>query len=442
MKRLNRQQLVIIYTVVFLGLMVALVVKGFHKGGVYDADRSNDFRAYHLAAQAVWQGDLVPAFEDDARPFQYPPPFAYLVAPLGLVPYRLGVSLWVLINAALVVTVFRRMDKMLGLAFSSEAKLAGFFLAFRMVESDFSNGNANVLVLSLVMISFDLLRRRRDLLSGVSLGAACLAKVSPIVLVPWMLYKRRWRVLGGVAIVWLVLGGLLPFLLLGPENCRRAWGAWGASTLSSVDVTSARYREEPGQGYVPGQSLRALLHRVLRDADATAHDDDVISIHLLDLSKRSAEFIYYVVGAGVFVLVVLGFRYRNPGLSHGWAAGELAAACVLIPLLGPLSRKAHFVFLWPAAVVGFEAWWRAEGRLKWVGGALWGTALVLVVGTSSDIVGRSASTLLLAYCPYTWAALFLLVLVLYPGFYPRSARRMSGELTSPSSRQGRTPVDR
>ena len=53
MQRLKRQQLVIIYTVVFLGLIVALVVKGFHKGGLYDADRSNDFRAYHLAAQYV-----------------------------------------------------------------------------------------------------------------------------------------------------------------------------------------------------------------------------------------------------------------------------------------------------------------------------------------------------------------------------------------------------
>lgn len=421
---MKRRQLLVIYTIVFLGLLVGLVLKGFHKGGLYDPDRFNDFRAYHLAAEAVWKGDLAPAYEDEARPFQYPPPFAYLVAPFGLLPYRLGVFLWVVMNAALVVLLFRRMDAILGLELSSEAKLAGFLLIFRMLESDFSNGNANVVVLSLVMASFDLLRGRRDLISGVSLGAACLAKVTPIVIIPWLMYKRRWRALSGIALVWAAVGALLPFVLLGPGDCRQAWSAWGASTLSSVDVTSAQYQEEPGQGYVPGQSLRALVHRLLRDSDATAHDDAVISVHVLDLSKRTADTVYYVLGAGVFVLVLAGFRYRNPGLPRGWASGELAAACILVPLVGPLSRKAHFVFLWPAAVAAFEAWWRSEGRLRWVGAGLWIAALLMVVGTSSDVVGRSLSTRLLAYCPYTGAAFCLLALVLYPGFYPRSPRRL------------------
>ncbi|MCI0656778.1 MAG: hypothetical protein L0170_06870, partial [Acidobacteria bacterium] len=144
----------------------------------------------------------------------------------------------------------------------------------------------------------------------------------------------------------------------------------------------------------------------------------------------------YVLGAAIFALVILGFRYRSPGLRSGWTAGELAAVCILIPVLGPLSRKAHFVFLWPAAVVAFEAWWRAEGRLKWIGAALWSAALVLVVGTSPDIVGRSASTWFLAYCPYLWAGLFLFVLVLHPGFYPRSPRWLSGELTPECGEDG------
>ncbi len=426
---MKRQRLLIIYMLVFFGALLILLVKGFHKGGLFDPERFNDFRAYHLAAQAVWEGDLVPAYEDQARPFQYPPSFAYLVAPFGWLSYRAGLFFWVLLNAGLVVILFRRMDAMLGLPFSGEAKLAGFLLALRMLESDFSNGNANLLVLALVMFTFDLSRARRDLLAGVSLGTACLAKVSPIVVVPWVIYRRRWRVCGGIVLVWLVLGGLLPFLQLGSENCQRAWSAWRDSTLVSVDITSDRYQAEPGHGYIPGQSLRALLHRLLRDSDATAHDDEVVSIHLLDLSKRNVDLIYYAAGATVFVLVLAGFRYRNPGMRRGWTAGELAAACALVPLLGPLSRNAHFVFLWPAAVVAFEAWWRATGNTKWAGAVLWAVAFLLVVGTSPDIVGRAASTLLLAYSPYTWAGLCLLVLLVHPGFYPRSSRRLGGELT-------------
>ncbi len=89
---MKRQRLLIIYTLVFFGALLILLVKGFHKGGLFDPERFNDFRAYHLAAQAVWEGDLVPAYEDQARPFQYPPSFAYLVAPFGWLSYRVRAS--------------------------------------------------------------------------------------------------------------------------------------------------------------------------------------------------------------------------------------------------------------------------------------------------------------------------------------------------------------
>ena len=104
---------------------------------------------------------------------------------------------------------------------------------------------------------------------------------------------------------------------------------------------------------MPGQGLRALTHRLVRRSDATAHDGSVRSIHLVDLSKLSADGIYLALGILTLgALLVTSWR-RVPGRGHPFSAVEIAAACAAMALLGPLSRKAHFVLLWPAAVVAF-----------------------------------------------------------------------------------------
>src|SRR5262245_35523128 len=85
---LSQRQLAMAFSLVFLLLALALVQRGLWKGGVFKEGEFNDFRAYHLAAQGVWQCDLRPSYEDERRPNQYPPPFAIFIAPLGLVGYR------------------------------------------------------------------------------------------------------------------------------------------------------------------------------------------------------------------------------------------------------------------------------------------------------------------------------------------------------------------
>ena len=83
--------------------------------------------------------------------------------------------------------------------------------------------------------------------------------------------------------------------------------------------------------------------------------------------------------------------------------------------------------LWPAAVLGFDAFRKTESRrLQRVGAALWSFAFVAVVGTSPDLIGRSLSTRLLAYCPMSWAALALGTLCCVPGFFPQGGRRLLG----------------
>jgi hypothetical protein len=414
-------------------LVVILVQRGLWKGGVFHEGRSNDFRAYHLAAQGVLRGDLTAAFRDQTRPYMYPPTFAILISPLGLLPYRTALVLWTVLNAFLVIYIFRRMDRILGLPLPLVARVAGFFLIYRFLESDFTNGNANVIVLAVVLAGFDWARRHDSTTAGGILSVAILAKVTPVLILPWMVYRRRWKMLGGVFVGLLLLGLVMPGMVLGPQGAAHAWKTWKSVTIDHLDPTSGSYAEEPASGYEPGQSLRALVHRLLRDSDATAHDDTTVSIHLIDLPKQTADVVYLIAAAAMILLALYAAWRRARGAGLGWRPEEIAAACALMVLLAPISRKAHFVALWPAAVLGFEAWRLSGSRLlQRTGLTLWLLALALVVGTSPGFVGRDLSTRLLAHCPMSWAAAALLTLVSVRCFYPRGALESSAVLKEKS----------
>ncbi len=409
-----------VYSFIVIAVVVVLVVRGGTKGG--------DFRAYWLAANGLLDGDLVPAYGDAERPFQYPPFFAFLVAPAAWLPEDVGRWLWSALKGALVLLLFRGVQRKLGLVVSAEAAVAGFFFAVRPLDSDFANGNANVVVLALVLLGFECARLHRDGWGGIAFASGILSKVTPVLLLPWVAVRRRWPLLLRTLVAVALLGWLLPVLALGWGDAHRAWGAWGRGTLSIVDVTSDAYARDAGAGYVPGQSLRALFHRLLRATDATAHDEGkVVSINWVNFDKLTVDGIYLAVSALVLGGVWFAFRRRNPGMRGGWTPGEIAAAIALVPLLAPLSRKAHFVLLWPAAVLAFEAWWRSCGRRRWLGGALWAFALAALVLTSRDVIGRTGSLYAMAYCPYSLASVLLVAILLHPGLHPPAPRSFSLE---------------
>jgi hypothetical protein len=416
------------YTWLFVALAGLLLARGLHKGGLFEEGEFNDFRAYHLAAQGVWERDLAPAYRDALRPYQYPPPFALLVAPFGLLPYRAALPLWVLLNLAVVVFIFRRLEALLGMPLSPESRIAGFILVYRMVESDFANGNANVLVLALALGATSLARRRRPLAGGALLAAAALAKVSPVVGGLWIVYRARWRMLLGAALGLVALGVLLPTLVLGPRGVEEAWGAWRETTV--LPALAARDPEVDGGGHVPGQGLRALLHRLLTPADATSHDGAVVTIHVASLPLAAVDLIHAALSLAIAGALLLASWRRAPGRGLSFQPFEAASALAAMALLGPLSRTAHFALLWPAAVLGFEAWWRLEGRegrrLRLAGSLLWGAALVLVLGTSPGLLGRELAARAEAYCPLSWAAGCLLILLAHPRLYPPRITGLAG----------------
>ena len=382
--------------VILILLLCVLVDRGLRGAGVYDHGRGNRFLASHTAARASIEGDLPRAYAGpDPAPLS--PPMACLAAPLGVLPYPWAAAVWVIINAALAVWIFRAMGAILAIPLGALPRFAGFLLVFRFLESELSSGGQGMIVLALTLGAFAAARRAGDLLSGGVLAAPILAAMSPLVVLAPAVLRRKWGAVVGVAMGAAFLGVFLPLVLLGAGGAREAWSGWYRA-FPGADPIAIR----AAAGGERSQSLRAVIHA---------------------LEPGAGDVIYPGVAAAVTAALLVAAWRRAPGVRLGWGASEISAACAAMALLSPSVELVSFVALWPAAVLGFEAWRKSEGKYtRAAGAALWFGALVLVVGTSPALIGREFESRLVAFAPLVWAAALLLALVTWPGFFPRGGR--------------------
>lgn len=435
--RRHRHVFYVLFLVVTCGLLVQTAAR---KGGLWDPERTNDFLAYHQAARACLDGDLHTAYDHPEKPYQYPPSLAALIVPLGLLSYRAALAIWILMLLVLFLVTFRSLDEVLGAPVKGIDKMMGLLLAFRLLQSDFANSNANTLVLALVVLGFLAVRRDRAVLGGLLLSLAAAIKVFPILLAPWLLYKKRFRLslsfLGGL-VLW---GCLVPGAIVGPRDTLTCYERW----LGDMGGPSAGVAEAPELergAYVAGQSLRTFWFHLLRETDASAHDDDIFTVHVAHLSMTTVENVYRVTG-GLLLLAGLWIFWRR-GHARLFSGPEIALALLLAVVLSPLARKAHFVMIWPAAVLAFSIARVSRGPRRRLLHGAWIAALLLVVFTSPGALGPWLSKRVMAFAPLTWASLLLAAVVVVPplaGWRGRTSDAPCSKM-DPAVFSGETPAE-
>ncbi|MEM7168154.1 MAG: glycosyltransferase family 87 protein [Planctomycetota bacterium] len=387
-------------------LVLALANTGLRKGGAWDPRRFNDFAAYHMSAEAALEGRLHEAYHDTRRPYQYPPTLAALIAPIGHLSYRGGLFIWVLGKALLLAWLLRALPKLITPAPRPLDVLLAFVFCYRFLDSDFANGNANLLCLGVVVAGIVLLRRGKRAAGGFVLALAACIKATPLLFLPWLLLQRRWRQAGGFCLGLVLWGAVAPVAILGSSDYQRCCSTWYEQLLAPMSPLEDRSFDEAPQGYIPGQSLRAMSHRLTLEIDASAHDDRSITINLVDGSPQLANTIY--VGLALALLAVTFYTYRRRRTVGSLA--ELSSIFVLSAVISPLSRKAAFVALLPAAFQARVAVSNSTRHRK-VLEALWWTGFACAALTAPAVVGRETATLLVSYCPATIAGVCLVAIL-------------------------------
>ena len=368
-----------------------------------DLDTPGDYTGFVAFGRAVNDGVLVYAPDAQARYLDaggqhwatWPPGFAPLASVLArfdAVAHAPAVILFQLLNlAALAMTAFVAAEWLTGrrpgapeperrLAWDAPVIAVAILVPIRLVVSNFEHAQVNLLVLGLVLLGFRMVERR-PASGGLLFGLGSALKATPILLLPWLVWRRRWRALGaallGVLFAWLVL----PAAVLGFEQVLPWWRAW----LEALPLAGA-------QENWMNQSLR--------------------SIAVLRLGPETGLRVW-VAGTAALALAIL-VAFGRPFLDVGRrrAGAEVAVLLVAITVVSPVAWKAHYATLVPLAATVFVLAHRAGGVRGRLGLGVLGVTAAGINLTSSDLVGRSAAVFLQERGVVLWAALLLLATAL------------------------------
>ncbi|HEX3629898.1 MAG TPA: glycosyltransferase family 87 protein [Candidatus Dormibacteraeota bacterium] len=285
--------------------------------------RHQDFTAYLTAGHDLLSGRSLyttflhhPFPDPTLRPaYIYPPIFAVLMAPLSLLPAALATTLWVLLSqASLAVSLLLFIRRFHPTAWATAALLAAT-ATFYPLWVDAVQGQANLIVLVLVtagMVGVLSATPR----AAVALGLAAGLKLTPAILIVWLLVERRFR-----EAAWMV-AGFVAITGLG------AVARWRDSWVFFTQVAPALAR---GTAVYANQSLFGVLGR-LTTANPYTNPWVVLPVTVL------------LPAIAALLLGGLWFWRTR----HQDAAPRAFAFLPLLPLLSSVTWPHHLVIVLPA----------------------------------------------------------------------------------------------
>ena len=315
--------------------------------------------------------------------YLYPPLFAVLFAPLTLLPYEAAYLVWVALGAALLFASVWMLIRQDDAARQDRLRSPGFLLpaaalvlmacSFYPVSRTVAVGQSSLLMLALMTGAFVALSRDgtaspegsrcRDILGATALACGILLKLTPALLLPWLVFRRRWRALAWCGVALAVLLGI-SVATAGLESHQVYFGRM-ISKLSG------------GTAFYPNQSISGMLARAAGGEMRLADLVDPASPQVL--IARLAALVLMVGG------LLLIWRRRLDD-THAFSL------LVLITLaISPISWEHHYVLaLIPAWVLLKDADGGALGPVRAVAS---GAALAAVGSSIGPRVIEAAGAL-------------------------------------------------
>ncbi|HKC38032.1 MAG TPA: glycosyltransferase family 87 protein [Gemmatimonadales bacterium] len=342
------------------------------------------FHDYLRVGQVVLQhGDPYATLSFDT----WPPFFIFIAVALTELARisRVGaLLLWQLGSVAAGWGAYRLLPRLAGAApepLTASATLVPLLMTARLLMEHLESTQINLYLLFLVLVAFDLFRRRRYTLGGLALASAVSARAVPILFLAYLVYKRAWRPAVWTTGFLVVLNVVLPLAVFGPALTMERWKEWRAVATAETANPTPMF---------PNQSLLAALRRVLT-REGGARDPIQYAVAAWPPS-RVVPLFYALLGVAALALA-FAFR-RNPrGLDDPSMLSELAVGLCILPIVSPLAWKAHFVTLLAGYWLIWRVMQRTQVRRRWVWALWWGSFACLTLSAPALIstAGRSVA---------------------------------------------------
>jgi alpha-1,2-mannosyltransferase len=310
--------------------------------------------------------------------FTYPPFFALVMTPFVPLGPVTGMVAWYLITIGATIAAYLLCEVLVRRLYPgawSEPELAtlrtvSIILSIKFILAVLENQAFDTLVLLFLLIGLWALATRRDVLCGGSIAFAAAIKGSPLIFLPYLLFKRRFVAAGVFTAVFVALS-FLPDLLFTPKGAPHGyfvtWLHEIALGTMYDDPTLTRYRFWVGINS-NNHALRELAYQLFPHGLADPW------------FKPTVMAMYLPLVAAVFVMVLKSIQ------KGGLIAIDGAAILIAMLLLSPMTSRSHFIMLLPAYTIACAAYIRDPGARAW-GNILLATSFILVTATGNDLVG-------------------------------------------------------
>jgi len=326
-----------------VGLLVGLILIGWDlwaAAGTYISQYAvrNDFRLaygaalvgirngysrlYDLDAQRAAIESLGPSF--NPQPFISPPPLAWLVTPLVLLPFGVALVIWTVLLLAALGWTWYLVAPSGGLAkFAHLALLLGVFpVAFGVMV-----GQPGALVAAAVATAWWLMRREHPVWAGLALSLIVLKPQMAFLVPICLLVSGHARTFGAWFAASLVIG-LVALLLLGPDGVARYRDLLAQTQTPAWDITR-RYSISGPIGLGPLLNMTQVVVVAIAVIAAWRHRHDGPEIPIAVGIVGSLLATPYLGFQDFVMLVVAGWLVVRAG-ANAWQVALLVVGYALL----------------------------------------------------------------------------------------------------------------
>lgn len=204
--------------------------------------RFSDFHCYYVTGQRLLsRQDIYVIRDPEVAEFRYTPVFAVLMAGLALFDEQTADSIWYILNFLLCVGSFIMLDKLVGgRTLAPRARVFLHLLVIvgtaRFIAHTLDSGQANIFMLTSLIAGLYCLRKEREVAAGMLIGLSAMVKYTPMIFLPYFLFRRRYRlalILGAAILLYVLLPAIVVGLKTNLEYLRTMLPLLGDSTILS-----------------------------------------------------------------------------------------------------------------------------------------------------------------------------------------------------------------
>jgi hypothetical protein len=378
-----RIALYVVLTAVVLGFLLNTYRKGM-----------NDFRVVHRAATRVIHQDNLYNFDDQHYLYKYSPSFAFLVAPIGLLPFSAAKVIWILGMCICLLLIMRWSKRMIMGDRSPPAYLYLLTLLFtsKFWVREMWLGQTDLLMLVFIFLFISCTDRGKDFWAGLFLAMAVIIKPTPLIFMPYLLFKRRFKPVVSLVMASMVLV-LLPSIVYGISGNISLLSGW--KTVMSVS-------SPPLLASDVNQSFFGFFYRFLT---ATSFE-----VNVLNLNYTVVNVLIYASALGLF-LFLLFLNRRSELVKNSLVKNreciEYSLLLIFMTLFSPLGWFQNYCSSILAYMLLIYYVMRTRFRDRFVSLLLL-TSFVLVDLINFELVGRRINDLSL-YLSFIVFGIFLVI---------------------------------